>query len=225
MSLRSPENMTACDSGARFLPASERSRVAWKNRLGMTMEVAVSPAGANYNDFDWRVSIAELTSDAAFSAYPGVDRIVTLLSPDAISLSVDGVETWITKFRPFTFPGEVTVSARLSGRRATDLNVMSRRGSIRASVRMHTSERLLWATVPEGETSVCIVLAGRASLRWQKDPQVDLGERDAVIVTGPGRFVISGRPDLALHQVHTGDQRPGVVFVHVRFHRLGGEGR
>ncbi len=220
----SHERLSARDSGVHILPAHERRQVAWKNGLGYTMVVGVSPAGAGYLDFDWRVSIAELSGDSAFSNFPGIDRIVTLLSPDPVGLSVDGVERWITQFKPYAFAGDVPVSARLPHRRATDLNVMTRRNRIRASVRIHTSEGALATTVPAGETSVCIVVAGRASLHWQKEPDVVLGERDAVVVTGPGRFVISDRQDLDLHQVRAHDEPPRVVFAHIRLARVEGQG-
>lgn len=222
--MSSPEDTSARDSRVRLLPAREHRRVAWKNGLGYTMEVAVSPAGASYWDFDWRISIAELSGDTAFSNFPGIDRIVTLLSPGPVGLSVDGVETWITQFKPYSFAGDIAVSARLPHRRATDLNVMTRRDRIRASVRIHTSEGALSTTVPAGETSVCIVLAGRASLHWQKDPEVVLGERDAVIVAGPGRFVICDWLDLDRHQVRADDERPRVVFAHIRLDRVEGHG-
>ena len=49
----------------------------WKDGAGMTREIAVG--GADAENFDWRISVAALTGDAPFSAYPGIDRCITLL--------------------------------------------------------------------------------------------------------------------------------------------------
>ncbi len=54
--------------------------VPWKNGLGRTRELAIQPPGAGMDDFLWRVSVAEVETAAPFSAFPGVDRVISAKS-------------------------------------------------------------------------------------------------------------------------------------------------
>ena len=60
--------------------------VAWKNGGGITREIACSPLGATMADFDWRVSIAEVKADGAFSIFHNIDRSITLLEGKGMQL-------------------------------------------------------------------------------------------------------------------------------------------
>ena len=62
----------------RHLRSRDYRRVPWRNGRGCTAEIAVAPEGAGMDDFLWRVSTAVVTEPGAFSAFPGVDRILTL---------------------------------------------------------------------------------------------------------------------------------------------------
>ena len=57
---------------ATLLPAEEYRRERWKNGLGWTREVLRWPPGAD--DWDWRISIAEVDKGGPFSSFPGVER-------------------------------------------------------------------------------------------------------------------------------------------------------
>ena len=110
----------------------------WKNGAGLTREIATEPPGAAIDAFEWRVSVAEVTQDAPFSAFPGVDRCIVLLDGDGLHLrSADAAldQALDTPDRPFRFAGDTALSARVLGRPTTDFNVMVRRGRWRAEVR------------------------------------------------------------------------------------------
>ena len=53
---------------------------------GSTTEIAVAPPGAGFDDFDWRVSLATITQDGPFSAFPGIDRTLALVDGDGCLL-------------------------------------------------------------------------------------------------------------------------------------------
>ena len=55
-----------------LIPATEYRRERWKNGLGWTREVLRWPHGAD--DWDWRISIAEVDKGGPFSSFPGVER-------------------------------------------------------------------------------------------------------------------------------------------------------
>ena len=54
----------------RILRASDHRVMLWKNGGGSTTEIAVFPPGAGIGAFDWRVSMASVVGDGAFSAFP-----------------------------------------------------------------------------------------------------------------------------------------------------------
>lgn len=109
----------------------------WKNGAGTTREIAVEPAGAGTDGFDWRLSIAEVEHDAPFSAFPGVDRCIVLLGGAGMALQPeDGTAAHALRpLQPWTFPGERAIEARLTAGPCSDFNVMTRRGRWRADVR------------------------------------------------------------------------------------------
>ena len=49
----------------RTLREADYRRMPWKNGGGETIEMMVSPAGASFDTFDWRVSMAYVGEPAA----------------------------------------------------------------------------------------------------------------------------------------------------------------
>jgi environmental stress-induced protein Ves len=120
----------------------------WKNGGGETHEIVCQPPGAGTDAFGWRVSIATIARDGAFSIFPGVDRVTVLLRGAGVRLrSADG---WIDHrlngpLTPFAFAGEVAIDAELLDGACQDLNVMSRRGEWRSHVDVIRRKRVLAA--------------------------------------------------------------------------------
>ncbi len=112
--------------------------IPWRNGGGATRNLAVEPEDAGFDDFLWRVSIAEVTQSGSFSQFPGVDRTIVLLSGDGMVLrSADGSQFALTTpFVPHDFPGETAMDATLTGSATRDFNVMTRRGHARAIVQV-----------------------------------------------------------------------------------------
>ena len=110
----------------------------WKNGAGLTREIAVG--GPDPATFDWRLSVAEVGRDAPFSAFPGIDRCITLLRGAGMRLrSRDGRidHALTTPFKPFEFSGDTAIDATLAGGPCSDFNVMTRRGVFRSEVSVH----------------------------------------------------------------------------------------
>jgi environmental stress-induced protein Ves len=124
-------------SAAEAIDWRELAPQPWKNGAGLTRELAVRPSGACASEFDWRISVAEVAHDAPFSAFPGVDRCIVLLGGAGMTLR-DTHGAWQHRLdqplRPFSFPGDADVDARLIGGASHDLNVMTRRGRWRSEV-------------------------------------------------------------------------------------------
>lgn len=115
------------------------SAMPWKNGGGVTREIVCQPPGAGMERFDWRVSIAHIASDGPFSAFPGVDRVITLLEGEGVRLlASDGSfdHRLDTPLAPFVFAGESPVLGTLLAGDCHDFNVMTRREVCRAAVRV-----------------------------------------------------------------------------------------
>lgn len=118
-----------------LIRATDYRRVRWKNDGGWTTEIAREP-GAAAVDFRWRVSIADIDSDSAFSSFPGVARELMLLAGSGIELDIDDAAPLrlTERFQRVRFEGESRVDCRLLAGPTRDFNVMTRRGDTRAEV-------------------------------------------------------------------------------------------
>lgn len=113
---------------SRVLPSYEYRRTRWRNGTGWTREIHAEPSPAG-DDWDWRVSIAEITADGAFSAFPGIDRELVLLSGDGVRLRFDDGES-VDVLPPYgrhRFAGERALRGELIGGPTHDFNLMWRR--------------------------------------------------------------------------------------------------
>lgn len=109
----------------------------WKNGGGSTREIVCQPPGAGMDAFDWRVSIATIAAAGPFSAFLGVDRVISLLTGDGVHLQGHGVDHRLDRrLAPFAFSGDVALGCELLGGPSTDFNVMTRRGKLRADVQV-----------------------------------------------------------------------------------------
>ncbi|MFE7267214.1 HutD family protein [Streptomyces sp. NPDC057592] len=161
----------------QILRAHDRTPAPWKNGGGITTEVMAHPRGAGTDDFAWRISVADVASSGPFSAFEGVDRIITVVEGPGMALTVDGTEHVVdTRCAPLAFSGDATTDCRLLDGPITDFNVMVRRTEAKADVSVERRSTVLRPT--PGTRVLAIVLDGTASLR--REP-VRLGRFDAVL--------------------------------------------
>ena len=169
----------------RLIRADQYRRMPWKNGGGETVEVAVSPEGARLADFDWRVSMARVASDGPFSAFPGIDRTLTILEGRGLRLQVGPAVPVELEggSPPLSFPADVATEAWLLGGPVLDLNVMTRRGLLR-----HEVERL--AVVDRADVAIAsrtaLVLCQSGSIHVDTGQgRVALGSLDSLRVDEP----------------------------------------
>jgi hypothetical protein len=145
------------------LRAADRAAAAWKNGGGVTREVAAGPAGAPLDRFDWRISLAEVAAGGPFSAFPGIDRVITVVDGGGMRLTVDGAEHPVPdRYRPFAFSGDAATDCVLLDGPITDFNVMTRRGRTAAGVEIVRT--LPAVPLAPGRTVLLLVLEGRLRL-------------------------------------------------------------
>jgi uncharacterized protein len=104
---------------------------AWRNGGGSMRLVATHPIEGGADDFDWRISVAEVAQDSPFSAFPGYDRCIALLGGNGMVLvsAENGLNHRLENpLQPFYFAGEARIHARLINGPLHNLSVLARRG-------------------------------------------------------------------------------------------------
>lgn len=166
----------------RILRAGDRAAVAWKNGGGVTREIAAWPEGAGTAGFGWRVSLAEVADDGPFSAFPGVDRTLTLAEGAGMDLTVAGARRLVDeRYAPQDFPGDVPTDCRLLDGPVVNFNVMYRRDRVQADTAVVRGA--LGLTAAPGQTLLVVALQGPAEVEAAAGPVV-LGPYDAVRIDG-----------------------------------------
>lgn len=174
---------------ARLLPAGEHKVSPWKNGLGVTAEVAAFPPGAGFDDFGWRVSMAQVDAGGPFSRFPGVDRVLAVLEGRLV-LQVAGraAQELDDRSPPTVFPGDADTAAELIGGPVRDLNVMTRRGRWTAEL-----ERL----APDAPAGLAIRAPTALALCQMAEASLSLDGRTWRLTPGDA-LLIEDRPDATL---------------------------
>jgi hypothetical protein len=116
----------------------------WRNGLGTTRVIHESLA--------WRLSLAEIRGTLSFSSFPGMDRILVLVSEAPLTLTIDGELRRLSRGRLVGFAGEASVMPSPASSGATVLN-------LRTAVLIDGE-----LVVPPSTTAILGILAG--DLRW-----------------------------------------------------------
>ncbi|MGN6462907.1 MAG: HutD/Ves family protein [Pseudolabrys sp.] len=112
----------------RIVRAADYRRMPWTNGGGSTTEVAIAPATATLDNFDWRISMAHVAAPGPFSRFPGIDRTLAVIEGAGIHLTLAGATVTLDRGAPpHFFPGDIETAATLIDGPIDDLNVMSRR--------------------------------------------------------------------------------------------------
>ena len=175
--------------------------MAWKNGGGVTREIVREPAGASLDDFDWRVSVADIAAAGPFSRFVGVDRHLLLLEGDGVNLtSVEaGLDVnLLADDTVLAFSGDVDMSSQLLGGAVRDFNVMTKRGVWQAQVEVWTAEGGIHA-----EAGLLLQTRGQARCEHE--------EGEAVLAAGQGCWWQGQMA--SLHWQPLGDDAKAIVVV------------
>ncbi|MCC4116901.1 HutD family protein [Aromatoleum toluclasticum] len=180
------------------LAAEAYRRMPWKNGGGVTLEIAVAPAGAGLYDFEWRISSAHVEVAGPFSTFPGIDRSLALLGGAGMDLVVDGRRAALAQDGPVcAFDGGAAARAELPVGPVTDFNVMSRRGRW-----THRLTRMRLDTARELQTDADVALlycaSGRLTVRAEGYGPLVLEVGDALQVEGVAPLIVQLAPSGAV---------------------------
>ncbi len=188
---------TVLSAASRVIPSFEYRRERWRNGLGWTREILRVP---DNDDWQVRLSIAEIEQDATFSAFPGIDRELVLLRGEGLRLRfADGtLHTLMPPHDRLRFAGEAQVTGELVDGVTHDFNLMWRRDAVQAellhrplvgSMFFFTEPLAAWAVhllagqaAFEGEPSLTPLAAGDTA--W-----LGAGERRRFALHGGGELL------------------------------------
>lgn len=168
----------------------------WKNGLGTTHEILVARwaestsvpldrelvavRDGGFEDFDVRISVAEVSASGPFSSFVGIDRWITELDGARVTLTHDGREITLARYAPHPFAGEAATTAVID-RPTRDYNVMTRRATTSAIVtRAGLAAHATMTLEPSDAPRVVFVAEGEAVIEHNKE-RVEVGPGDTVM--------------------------------------------
>ncbi|MCX5336370.1 HutD family protein [Streptomyces sp. NBC_00140] len=186
--------------GGDALRWSEYRSMPWKNGGGTTREVASGTVHAPLasmepaDGFDWRVSVADVDAGGSFSAFTGIDRVITLVEGEGMVLTVDGTSHPVGPLSPFAFSGDAATDCRLKAGAVRNMNVMTRRSRATAKVRIITAatSRGTEMACAAGETLLVMAVTEGIAVGGPDGQETTLGRLDCVHHEGPAALTLRG---------------------------------
>jgi uncharacterized protein len=189
---------------ARVLRAADYRRMRWKNGGGWTTELAVSGESARDagGTFDWRISIAEIERDGAFSTFADCERYIALLDGIGMELRFDAAPSvrLDRRLQFFRFAGEWQTQGVLLSGPVRDFNVIVRRAAASAEVWHRPLVGPMVFLAAADVTWFVYLVAGTGTIKNQASaPMLEAGDSllleadaapDNVVLTGGGEVLI-----------------------------------
>lgn len=212
----------------RLIPANEYRRERWRNGLGWTKvifaharrhEPESSLEGACGNvlahvdgsalesEWDWRLSIAEIETDCAFSAFPGCDRVLVLLAGNGMRLAFD--DETETELAPphgrVMFAGERSVQCWLTDGPTADFNAIVRRDRCKMQVYHRPLVGSMVFFAEAGVLWAVYLISGRATVKSAGE-SVGMNAGDTLLLddaagNDAARSILDGGGDVLLVRI------------------------
>ncbi|QYJ79942.1 HutD/Ves family protein [Shewanella acanthi] len=177
----------------------------WKNGGGSTKQLFISPQSADLENFDYRISIAKVSSNGLFSRFKDVDRKLSILEGSGLRLIIKDEEGQVIdsqllapKGNVFAFDGENNITSELIGAFVLDFNVMTRRGKYHSEVDQLTNASQ--ATIGEVLWTACrrtgytlaheLLLTLEPITVFVNDIEIQLEAYDLLIFTKEARITL-----------------------------------
>ncbi|HMQ97225.1 MAG TPA: HutD family protein [Candidatus Nanoperiomorbaceae bacterium] len=155
-------------------------KTPWKNGGGITRNIAEE---RDADGLLWRLSMADVDRDGAFSNFPGLTRILTVIKGDGMVLHGPDGDMQAGYANPVRFDGGMPVTAKLTKGPIRDINLMFTTARYAGKVQV-AREPGAQEVGQAGQTCVLHVIAGEAQVGNEV-----LGVGDTAILTAaPLRF-------------------------------------
>ncbi|MGY8907100.1 MAG: HutD/Ves family protein [Pseudomonadales bacterium] len=175
----------------------------WRNGLGSTIEVLKHQPG---DSFHWRLSMADVTEDGAFSDFSGYDRCLILINGAGVTLTDNKKQKWTLarQLDAAHFKGEDLINARLHDGPIQDFNLMTRRQNCSAKVftsQQHTTQTICL----DADLFLLFNVHGRTNFKLDNRP----------IETLDAQHLMQLRPSSKSNCVCSGDAWIGILITYI----------
>ena len=189
---------------SRILHAADYRRMQWKNGAGWTSEILRVP---DCDDWDWRLSIADVDADAPFSGFAGVDRWLMLLAGNGMRLRFDDghIQTLVPPHGAAQFSGERALTGELLEGASRDFNVMWKRDRLAVQTWKRPLVGPMVLFVSPGLTWCIHVLAGQAEFSAESGLGL-MQQGDTAMLQaqdGRSRYALEGGGEVLLVRLQT----------------------
>jgi hypothetical protein len=184
---------------SHVIPANACRRERWRNGLGWTREVLggrIAPpsdgAAGGGEGWDWRLSIAEIEAETAFSRFNGIEREQMLLSGNGLRLKRPGGDAILMPPHDrLRFGGEEAVVGQPLDGRVEVVNLMWRRDRVEAESWRRPLVGPMVIFAEPGTTWLVHLIAGQARFDNSSDddsglPPLEKGDT-AILAAGDAR--------------------------------------
>lgn len=161
--------------------------IPWKNGQGKTTELAINAAG-NLDDFDWRLSIATVTSDGLFSDFSGYDRNLVLIEGNGISLQHDDDQVDMLKERLdiARFSGGSKTYGRLVSGAIKDFNIMTNNSKIAPHVHCYHEQQKVVVRLTQAKICFAYSLTDAIAVETVEEKNVVVPVGSLIKLSTPG---------------------------------------
>lgn len=136
----------------------------WKNGGGVTRQIAQSGPGDPF----WRLSIADVEKDGPFSDFPGLRRILTVISGSGMTLKLAEGACPADLHIPVHFSGDTPVDGVLRDGPVQNFNLIYDAEKLVAGVQAGPLDKLEFAGRTSAFLSVVYCLSGSMDLKGQE---------------------------------------------------------
>ncbi len=166
----------------------------WQNAGGQTRELMRWPMAAELDRIAWRISIADIERDGAFSRFPDMQRSLVLLQGAGMQLRVDDDRRLVSKDSPrIDFDGSSEAYCQLIDGPTLNLNLIWRPACGSASLSLLALNGAQDWLAPAGQTLALCWLRGSA--------HSELGSLQAGDLIFGDQLQLQGRGECALMQL------------------------
>ncbi|MEO8119093.1 MAG: HutD family protein [Rhodoferax sp.] len=167
--------------GLKRFSLDELAQEPWRNGCGITRRLIG-------HDVDskplWRISVADITGNAPFSRFDGLDRQAVLVAGRNVTLCGDwGALAMNSVGDTARFPGELSVHTEIGCSLARFWNVMADRTRMRIDLRVSSSPQESLVAVGDG---ALMVMDGEAEVFLGDQPCATLRKDEGLLFDGFG---------------------------------------
>lgn len=141
----------------KIIHAKNYRRIPWNNGAGITYDIALSAPDEPF----WRFSLADMPTDAAFSLFPKLSRILTVVRGVGLNL-VSNESTYDAPFEtPVAFSGDVALVGQLKDGPVQNYNLVFDETRFQATVIVRDANEM---ALEKADITAVYLLSGQATL-------------------------------------------------------------